>query len=161
MIYSLPEQYKLVDATAGPVTTNGGVTGKYVSLKNVQMAFLILQFTQAAGHATAVTLKEATAVAGTSVKTVISSKQIWSNEDTATSDTLVRQTDATSYTLTNDIKKKMVVIQFDPDTLDIANGFDVAGFSVADSSQATNFVSGVWVLYERYQQATPPAATTD
>jgi hypothetical protein len=158
---TLPEMYKIVDATLGPVTTNGGVTLDYVSLKHAHKAWLVLQFTQAVGHATVVTLKEATAVAGTSVKTVINDHRIWSNEDTAATDTLVQQTDAKTYTLTNDIKKKMVVLEIDPDALDINAGFDVVGATISDSSQATNFVSGVWVLAERYKQATPPAAITN
>ena len=34
---------------------------------------------------------------------------IWANEDTATSDTLVAQTAAVTYNVTNDIKKKQVI----------------------------------------------------
>lgn len=159
MIETLPEKYKIVDATAGPVTTNGGVTGAYVSLKNAQMAWLVLQFTQAVGHATVVTAKEATAVAGTGVQTVANTMEIWSNETTAASDTLVRQTAAKTYTLTADVKKKQVVIQFNPAAL--SDGFDCVGFTASDSSQATNFVSGQWIILERYAQATPPTAIAD
>src|SRR4030042_292257 len=103
---SLPEQFKIVDATAGPVTTNGGVTGDYVSLKGVKRAWISLQFTQAAGHPPVVQPQKATAVAPTGAVSITAAARIWANEDTAASDTLVRKTSATSYSLTNDIKKK-------------------------------------------------------
>jgi hypothetical protein len=158
---SIPSEFKIVDATAGCVTTNGGVTGKYVSLKNAHKATLILSFTQAVANATAVTLKMATAVAGTGVDNIPANVPIWANEDTAAGDALVVKTAAKAYTVANDAKKKQVIFEIDPSTLNIAGGFDVAGFAIADSTQATNFVSGIWILETRYAQATPPTAVTD
>ena len=158
---TLAELYKIVDATAGPVTTNGGVTGDYVTLKNAHRAWIVVQLTQAVGHATALTPKQASAVAGTGVKNLSVACRIWANEDTVASDTLVEQTAATSYTVTNDIKKKIVIFEIDPEDFDVAGGFDVLGLAVADSSQATDFVSATYWLANRYLQATPPAAITD
>jgi len=155
---NLPSNFKIVDATAGPVTTNGGVTLDYVSLKNAHRAWIVLQFTQAAGHATAIQPKKATAVDGTGVANITVAAKIWANEDTAASDALAVATAATSYTLTNDIKKKLVVIEIDPASL---GGADVLGCAIADSSQATNFVSGMYILEPRYQQASPLTAITD
>lgn len=157
----LPERFKIVDASAGPVTTNGGVTCDYVSLKNVHRAWIIASFTQAVGHATGIDPKQATAVAGTGVKAITNVCNIWANEDTATSDTLVAQTAAITYNVTNDIKKKQVIIEIDPASFDMANNFDVLGCTIDDSSQATNFVSVLYMLETRYPQATPPAAITD
>jgi hypothetical protein len=158
----LPENFKIVDATAGPVTTNGGVTCDYVSLKNCLRAWIVLQFTQAVGHATVVQPQVATAVAPTGAVSITFSAAWWENEDTATSDTLVAQTAATSMTVTNDIKKKQVIVQIDPSQC-AAQGatYDVLGCTISDSSQATNFVSGQYFLQERYPQATPPVAITD
>ncbi len=157
---NLAEMYKIVDATAGPVTSNGGFTSDYVSLKNAHKAWILLQFTQAVGHATVVTLLEASAIAPTGSKAVVSDHKIWVNEDTATSDTLVKAADGKTVTLTNDIKKKMVLVEIDPDALDVnsATPFDCIAFSISNSGQATNFVSGVFILLERYKQATPPSA---
>lgn len=159
--FTLAENFKIVDATAGPVTTNGGVTADYVSLKNVHRAWIVLQFTQAVGHATGIDPTQSTAVAGTGVKATTALHRIWANEATATSDTLVQQTSAITYNVTNDIKKKIVIIEVDPEDFDVAGGFDVLGFTIDDSSQATNFVSGIYVLAMRYTAATPPAAITD
>lgn len=159
-IISLPENFKMVDATAGPVTTNGGVTCDYVSLKNVIKAWIVLQFTQAVGHATVIQPQKATAVAPTGEVSVTSSHKIWSNLTTAVTDTLVKRTAATSYTLNNDIAKKMVVIEIDP-ALEWKEDYDVLGCTISDSSQATNYVSGMYILQTNYQMATPPAAITD
>lgn len=161
MNLTLPQHLKIVDATAGPVTTNGGVTSDYVSLENAHKAWIVLQLTQAAGHATAIAVRQAKAVAGTGVKAITIAVPIWANEDTAASDTLVAKTAAVSYAVTNDIKKKMVIFEIHPSTLDIANDFDCLNFTVADSSQATNFVAGLFFLLERYAEATPPAAISD
>ena len=157
----LPQQFKIVDASAGPVTTNGGVTCDYVSLKNVHRAWIVLKFTQAVGHATGIDPVQATVVAGTDVKAITNTCAIWANEDTAASDALVKQTDAITYNVTNDIKKKIVIIDVDPAGLDVANGFCVLGCTIDDSSQATNFVDVTYILETRYPQATPPTAITD
>jgi small-conductance mechanosensitive channel len=161
MIPTLPEMFKIVDATAGCVTTNGGVTGQYINVKTGQMLFLVLSFTQAVGHATVITLKEATTVAGGSVKTVINTHKVWSNAATATNDILVRGTDATGLTLGSGVAKMQVVFEIDPAALDTANGFTCVGFTLSDSSQATNFVSGVYLLQTRFVQATPPSAVVN
>lgn len=159
---SLPEVFKIVDATAGPVTTNGGVTSDYVSLKNASYAWIILQFTQAVGHATVIQPQVATAVAPTGAASITFAADIWQNADTAASDTLVKATSATSLTLAADIKKKLVVIGIDPAKVVAQGGtYDVIGFTVSDSSQATNFVAGKFLLQMKYQQATPPVVITD
>ena len=158
---TLPERFKIVDASAGPVTSNGGVTCDYVSLKNVIRAWIIASFTQAVGHATGMDPMQASDVAGTGVKALSSVTPIWANEDTAASDALVRKTDAKTYDLAADVKKKQVVFEIDPAALDQANGFDVLGFAVDNGGQATNFVSAIYLLEMRYPQATPPAAITD
>jgi hypothetical protein len=155
---SLPQDFKIVDASAGPVTTNGGVTFDYVSLKNVIRAWIVIQLTQAAGHATVIQPRRATAVDGTGAADIAHAARIWANEDTGASDTLVAQTAAVKHTVANDIKKKMVVIEIDPVEI---GAYDVLGCTISDSSQATNFVSAQYVLQTSYRQATPPAAITD
>jgi len=156
---TLTADYKIVDASAGCVTTNGGVTCDYVSLKNCHKAWIVASFTQAVGHATVVQPQKATAVAPTGAVSITTAQEWWENEDTATSDTLVRQTAATSATVTNDIKKKQVIFEIDPASLGAT--YDVMGCTISDSSQATNFVSVVYFLEMRYAQAAPPVAITD
>jgi hypothetical protein len=158
---SFPEEFKIVDASAGPVTTNGGVTCDFVSLKNAHKAWIVASFTQAVGHATGIDPTQSTVVAGTDAKALTTNVPIWLNEDTAASDTLVAQTAAKTLNVTNNIKKKQVIFEIDPSGFDVEDGFDVLGCTVDDSSEATNFVSVLYILQMRYKQATPPTAITD
>ena len=154
---SLPFANKIVQLLA-PATTNSGKTSDVISLKNAIRATIIVELTQAVGHATVVALRQATDVAaGTNAAGPAS--QLWANEDTAAADTLVNQPVAASYTVTNDIKNKQVIIEVDPAAL--TEGYDCVYVTLSDSSQATNFASVTAVIRENYQQATPPAAITD
>lgn len=158
MSICLPETFKIVQGKS-PTTTNAAVTGDYVSLKNCHRCTVIFELTQAAAHATTCSLMRATAVAPTGATAVTESVKIWENEDTATSDTLVAQTDAASVTLSADIKNKMVVMQIDPIVL--ASGFDCLAGKTDASSETTNFVSMTYILETRYPAATPPTTITD
>ena len=157
MSLSLASTRKIVQLTS-PVTTNGGVTSDVISLKNAVRASIIVDLTQAVGHATVVSLKQATDVAaGTNAAGPASG--LWANEDTAATDTLVKQTDAASYTVTANIKHKQVVFDVDPAAL--TDGYDCVYVTLSDSSQATNFVNAQAIVRTSYQRATPPAVITD
>ena len=158
--FSLPEGCKIVQL-AQPQTSNGGVTTDVVSLKNVLKAWLIVEMTQAVGHATQIVPREATDVAAGTNQVLQNVQRIWANEDVAASDTLVAKTAAKNYSVTNDVKNKTVVFEIDPALMDVEDGYDCLYATISDSSQATNFVSVTAILHQRYQQATPPAAITD
>jgi len=157
--FQLPAQIPPKQLT-NPVTTNGGVTTAVFGLKGILKAWAVFDLTQAVGHATVITLKQATThAAGTNKNGP--SVPIWANEDCAASDTLVSKTAGASYTVTNDIKHKQVVFEIDPIALDVANGYSsYIYFTVSDSSQATNFVSAALYPFQSYQQATPPTEAT-
>jgi hypothetical protein len=155
-----PEGSKIVQGVA-PVTTNGAVTADYISLKDVHRAWIVVDLKQAVGHATGIDPVQATAVAGTSSKALTNATQIWANEDVAATDTSVRQTDAVTYDVTNDIKSKQVIIQINPGSLDVNNDFDCVSVSLDASSQVTNFVNVTYILQMRYSSATPPTVITD
>lgn len=159
MHLNLPQQLKIVDASAGCVTTNGGVTCDYVTVKGCKRAWIVASFTQAVGHATVVQPQMATAVAPTGAVSITAAQNIWENEDTAASDTLVQQTAATSLTVTADVKKKQVIFEIDPALF--GGAYDVLGCTISNSAQATNFVSVLYILEEGYAQSTPPARITD
>ena len=154
---SLPTNRKLVQAFA-PKTTNAALTSQVITVKNAIKVWLVLHFTNAAGFASVPTLKQATDIAaGTNAAGPTS--RIWANEDCAATDTLVAQTAAASYTMAADVKNKMVVFEIDPASL--TDGYDCIYCTIATSSQATNFVSGEWVIHTNFQQATPPSAILD
>ena len=156
----LPEYNKIVTALA-PVTTNSATEGDYVSLRNAKRCSVVVSLTQAATHATAITIEQATVVAGTDSKAISVVVPIWANEDVATTDTLVRQTDAVSYTVDTAATNKLVIFQIDPSTLDVANGFDCINVQLAASSEATNFVSANYFLEAKYGMETGPSAIVD
>ncbi|MCP4099152.1 MAG: hypothetical protein GY748_23260 [Planctomycetaceae bacterium] len=158
---SLAQNYKIVAASAGPVTTNGGITCDYVSLKNAHKAWIVATFDQAVGHATGIDPQQATAVDGTAVKVLSTAVPIWANEDVGASDALVAQTSATTYNVSADIKVKHVIFEIDPASLDNNNGFDCLGCTVDDSSQATNLISVNYWLEMRYEGASLPSAIID
>ena len=154
------EKYKLVQGIQ-PRTTNAGFSTDWVSLKNANKAIIVVNLTQAAAHATAFTLAQASVVAGTDTKAMTNNVAIWANEDTAASDSLARQTDAKAYTVAADIKNKMIVFEVDPNALDVANDFDCISLTVANSGEATNFASVEFYLDMKYQEDVPPTAITD
>ena len=72
----------------------------YISLKNVMACWLLVTHTGANDTDLVLTVKEASDVAGTGVQTIGRTVPIWLDADAGTtSDTLVRQTDATGYRL--------------------------------------------------------------
>lgn len=156
----LPNEFKIVVGSP-PVTTNGTVTHDSVSLKNVKMAWLILNYKQAATHATVLTPKVGATVA-TATNAITFSAQWWKNVDIATTDTLVKQTAAATMTCTTGVVDQQIVIQIDPAMVQAQDAtYDCVGATSATSGEATNFVSSVWVLEMKYQAATPPAVITD
>lgn len=156
---SLPTHFKIVELF-NPKTTNAALTSQVVSLKTGHKAWAIFDFTQAVGHATTPTLIQATSIAAGTNKAG-PSVPIWWNLDTSLTDTLVKQADGASFALDANAKHEQVVFEIDPSRLDVANGYDCIYFTIATSSQATNFVSAILLLQAAYQQATPPSAILD
>lgn len=157
--FQIPAHLKPVQMFS-PKTTNASLSSQVISLKNAHKAWVVFEFTQAVGHATTPTLNQATSIAAGTNKAG-PTVDIWANEDTAATDTLVKQTAGASYAVTNNIKNKQVLFEIDPTRLDVNNGYDCIYFTIATSSQATNFVSATAYLQNSYAQATPPSAILD
>ncbi len=157
-IVHLPEQFKIV--TGSPVaTTNGAITADYVSLKNINMAWIICECLQAVSNETVINPRRATLVDGTGSVAIPHNAPNWKNADVSLTDTLVRGSDGTTVTLTAGATNQLVVIQSDP--AQMGDTFDVLGCVVDTSGQATNYMTITYLLETRYAQATPPAAITD
>lgn len=155
---SMPQNFKIVEAIKPQA--GAAITGDYVSLKNVHKATVVVHVNQANAATMAISIEQATVVAGTDTKVITVAVPIWANEDCVTSDTLVAQTAAVNFTTSAAVKQKIVVFEIDPATLDLANGFDCITVKTG-ASNAANITSAIYYLAERYQQATPPAAITD
>lgn len=140
-----------------PITPSSS-TPDYVSLKGYKRctAYIIVD-NGATVTGSAITLKQATAVAGTSEK-ALAFDRMKANEDTGASSALV-ETAVTSNTFTTDTtdnKNLLYVVDIPVDNLDVANGFDCVRVGTGN---ATNTVLSVlYVLWgENYSgQAIDP-----
>jgi len=132
-----------------PVTTNGGVTTDYISLKNAHSVVAVFVFTQAVSHTTGIDPVQATTVAGGSVKAITNTVPIWANTDISATSVLTAQTAAITFNLAAGATDQIVVMEIDPAGLDVANSFDCLAFTIDDSSQATNLVSAVAYVVPR------------
>lgn len=158
--FSLPQQLKMVIGAA-PATDAAGRTAAYVSLKNAHKAFIVVQLTQGNAATVALTPFQAKNVAALSEKVLANVVAIYANLDTATSDTLVRATDAVNYTTDAALKNKMVVFEIDPASLDVNNGFDCITIKTG-ASNAANITSVLYLLGpNRYPAASMASAIVD
>lgn len=141
-------------------TTNGDCD--YVSLKGFERMTIVI----AVDNATtvtggAVTLKQATDVAGTSEK-ALGFSTMWANTDAAAGDTLTETavTSDTFTTSTTDNKNLLYVIELDAADLDVANGFDCVRVDVLSMANAVGFVQ--YILHgSRYSSPVATSAITD
>lgn len=155
---TLAQTHKIVELM--PLATDAaGRTSDWISLKNAIKATIVVQITQGNAATILLSLLQATAVAGTSSKAA-PAVPLWSNLDTAASDTLVRRTDAATYTTDAGVKNKIVVFDVDPSQLDADGGFDCIAFSTGASNVA-NITGAVAYLEMKNAGATLPAVITD
>lgn len=158
MQQQLAERMKLLRAGEPKSYSGAALADFYVSMKNyTNLTIMILTGAWAAGTA-AVTLKQATAIAGTGAK-ALAFTDYW--DDVTTSGTLVKKA-AVSNTFNLDTANKLYVIEVDARMLDIAGGFDCVTLAVASPGANADFYAVGYILHgTRYEQATPPSALVD
>jgi hypothetical protein len=157
--FTLPEQAKIVSVLK-PAADAAGRTGRAVSLKNAQKAFLVAFLDQGNAATVLLTPQQCTAVAGTGAK-AINATRIWAALTAQTTDILVRQTDAVNYTTDVGLAEKIVVFEIDPAALDVAGGFDCVRLNTG-ASNAANITSAFAVLSPlRYSGDQMPSSLTD
>lgn len=155
----LPEAFKAVGVMA-PAADAAGRTSRYVSLKTAHRAWVRVYVNQGNAATVALTLLQATAVAGTGSKALANVVPIWANQAVAAGDSAVRQTDAVSFTTSAAVAEKQVWFQIDPASLDLANGYDCVAVSTGASNVA-NITSAEIIVETRYPQAVPPSIAVD
>jgi len=140
----LVHKFKMLNAY-GPAVPSTAAP-QYVSLKNYNHLTIVLNVLNATTvTGSAVTLLQATAVAGTSAKALAFTK-MWANTDAAAGDTLT-ETAVTSNTFTTgttNSKRLQYVIEIDVEMLDLDNGFDCVRVALADATAAT--ITATYVL---------------
>lgn len=155
----LDEQSYFVQATSMVALTGAGGDAAYVSLKNfrrVTIVIDILNGTTVTG--TVVTLKQATAVAGTGEKALAFSRML-ANTDVAAAQTMVETavTSDTFTTNTTNAKRLRYIIDVEASQLDVANGFDCLRVDADSGVNSTGLVSYI-LLDGRYSPALSPMA---
>jgi|2_EtaG_2_1085320.scaffolds.fasta_scaffold00208_26 hypothetical protein len=159
---------QLIDITKivtafGPVDVDSVPTEDWVSLKNADRITIVLMAGVLAGGAgSAVTLLQATTVAGGSSK-ALAFDTVYQKEGTLTTSSTLAKTDVTSDTFTMGTSASIYVIEINASQLDIANGFDCIRVDVAASAGSNAFiVSGLYVLGGfRYNSGIAVEAVTD
>jgi len=130
------------------------ITGDYVSLKKAGHVTVLVHITQATADVVAITIEQATAVAGTGTKVLTKEVPIYLIADAATSDVWVRQTDDVDFTTSAATKEKLVAFEIRAEDLDVAGGFDCITVKTA-ASHATNITSACYILSDlRYGTGT-------
>lgn len=146
----LDEQVTPVVAAVGLLLTSTLGDTKYVSMKNyrrLQIVIIIGDGTTVTGST--ITLKQATAVAGTNEK-ALAFTRILKNVDLGASQTLV-ETAVTANTFDTQAvnsKDSIYIIDVDADSLDVAGGFDCV--RVDGTGHAATSGRGSVVLYNLY-----------
>lgn len=158
--YNFASSAKLVELLP-PAADAAGRSSDIISLKNATVATIIVSLTQGNAAPVALTLMQAQDVAGTGAKALANAVPIWANQDTAASDSLVRQADGVSFTTSGAVKNKQVVFHIDPANLDINAGFDCL-YVTTGASNVANITGAVAILEgHRYQGASLPSAIID
>lgn len=154
----LDESVYLVQATSAAALTSTAGDAAYVSMKGYERICIVLDVTNATSvTGGTITLKQATAVAGTSEKALAFTRML-ANTDVAASQAMT-ETSVSSNTFTTDTtnsKRLRYVMDVKASDLDVANGFDCLRL---DSTGMANAVGSVtYMLYgAKYSGASPMA----
>jgi len=147
-IISLPEETPTFLALA-PATDAAGRTSSFFSIKNAHRAFFVVQVTQGNAATIALTVTQASAVAGTGAKAIAGTHRIWAAQDVATLPVPAAVTAAASFTTSAALANKSVIIEIDPQVnLDVAGNFDCVAITTGASNVA-NITSASLVLVPR------------
>jgi hypothetical protein len=149
----LPVESIAIEAGAVPINTTGAaVTGAYVSLKDYSHLTIIIHQGAWAGGTPAVTLKQATAIAGTGAKAL---SFAWRWTKVGISGTTFVKTAVTGDTFNLPATANTInVIEIDAEMLDTANDFDCLGVDVASPGANADLISITYLLSgPRYPQA--------
>lgn len=136
-----------------PATNDIALAGDYISMKKT--GHVSIEVVIAQGHATppAITLYQATDVAGTGAKVLAKNVGIHFVTDAAASDVVVKQTDDVDFTPDAGLKNKIVVFEVPVEALDMDNGFDCLQVRAGASNLANLLSATYWCSEERYHGA--------
>jgi len=148
------EEIRLVQAIA-PTVLGSSQTGGYVSLKNVNKAYIVVHLTSVAAAAVTVYPYQATAVAGTGAKVFANTLPIWSSSTFGGDETLNKQTAAVNFATDASTGYKCVIFEVQPGQMDLNGSFDV--LNVRCSAGSTDqIIQAYYYLDMRYHEQDTP-----
>jgi len=150
-----------IEAAAVPVDTTGAaVAGDWVNMKDYNHLTIIIQQGAWAAGTSAVTLNQATVVAGTDTK-ALGFDWMWTK--VALTGTTFTKTAVTSNTFNlPNTANTMSVIEVDAATLDADGGFCCVQLACVSPGANADLISATYILTEpRYAQALPPDPKVD
>jgi hypothetical protein len=158
----LIEQAKVVTAVAPVVPSS--TTPDYVSLKHFERCTIVICIKNATTvTGSAITVKQATAVAGTGEKALSFTKAYRNIDTAAAGGDVLTEFAVASDTFTTDAtnsKDLLYVIEVDVSQMDYKNGFDCLRLGTGNGTATT--VSAVYVLWPgKYQKVASPSAILD
>lgn len=156
--FRLWEQGQVIDLLNAAADASGRTSG-YVSLTNATKAYVVCRVTQ--GNAATVQFSVLQGVNGNGSSKAVTAMPIVADLDTGTSDTLVVETNATSFTTdAAEPKNKLVIFEVDPaQCMDINNGFNHIAVETG-ASNAANITSALLILMPiKDNMQTPPTTT--
>jgi hypothetical protein len=156
----LATRSQIVQALAAANYTGATGSGTYISLKDVGHVTIIIQTGGWAGGTAAVTINQATDVAGDGAKALAFTQQY---TDVASVGNGLVATAVTSNTFNLSAANATHVIEVDAASLDLVNSFDCLSVQVASPGSNNDYYAGVYVLDGpvRYAGNTPPLATSN
>jgi len=158
-MFTLPEHCKIVEGCEPQVSGAGAITGDFVSLKNYHKMWIVVHIAQGHAATTLLTPQKATGVLPAGNVDITTAVPWWSNETCATTDLLVRGTDALTYTTDANLLHKIIVCEIDPALQ--GPTFDVYSIIVGDSNALNLFSVMYYLLPARYAADQPPSAIID
>lgn len=141
---NLVENAQIVEAVH-PQGGGSAITGDYISMKKVGHVTVLCNINQTTADTIAITIEQATAVAGTGSTAITKAVPIFLVADAATTDVWVAQTAAVSYTTTAATKAKMVAFEIDAEDLDAGYDCLTVKFGASDSANivAAQYICGM------------------
>lgn len=147
------EDFAIATAAAPVDTTGAAVVGDWVSLKGYEYVTIIITQGAWAGGTPAVTLDQATAVAGTGTKTLGLTKY-WSKVGLAAADFTETAVSSDTFNLTA-TANTVTVMQVHASELDVDGGFDCVQVDIASPGANADLISVMYILGgARYPQET-------
>ncbi len=157
----LSKRGKIISGLTPIDATGAAKNGDYISMKNAAHCTVILHFGVSLVATQAITLTQATEVAGSTTK-ALGFDLIQVNADVTATDTFV-ETTVTSDTIDKSAaSEQLFAIEIDADDLDVDNGYDCFRVNLESPGGQATLVSILYICTElRYAAAVPVSQIID